>query len=742
MKSCVALLGIIACYITIAAGEENTSSEHSRRCGALAGMVRDVDSHEPVAGTQLLILELNRAGASHEDGRFFLPGLPLGLYTLQTFRIGYQTAFQQFRIAVCDTNRIEVMIKNSPLQMRSVFITDSADQLDFARAAKPLQMEGKKLRQQLGRTIAETIADEPGLDQRSMGPSPARPVLRGLGGDRLLILEDGERTGDLSATSADHAVVVEPMTADRIEVIRGPGTLKYGPNSLGGVINVNRGYVPTTWLDHVHGTATYQGETANQGQSGGLALTTPMGPFSARFDASHRQANDVKTPIGTLANTAITTRNGSAGLSLVRRWGYIGMAGAYYRSEYGIPGGFVGAHPKGVDIDLERKHYEIKSSLIFGNALIKQVDFSGTYSRYFHQEFESNGSLGIEFGLLTYNGSLSAKLADRGLFQSGQIGLWSEYRNYASGGFSFSPPTEERTLAGYYYQEAMLGKWHLKSSVRFDARTVSPEHEKESYRIGHIQQRAFSGFSGGLATHYHLSPQLYTGATVMRSFRAPAIEELFSEGPHLAAYSFEVGNPKLARETGLGLEFYLQWQWRRGGLELSVFRNDLSNYIFPKNTGQLNYRTLLPTYRFSGLDAVMRGGEASFEYEFLKNFALTGSMSYVRGDLHDLARPLPWMPPLSGKLDLRYNRDKHSFGGRMRAAAKQTRVGEFEQGTDGYAVFDLFAQYVSTLGHFLTTVDLNFSNLTDSEYRRHLSRVKDIMPEPGRNVKLLCRVYF
>ncbi len=723
-----------------ARADDDVSHKHGDECGALYGRVIDADTQAPVAGTQIYIMELNRSGVSHDDGWFFLPGLPFGTYTLQTFRIGYQSVFQKFRIAVCDTNRIVVKTTNSPLQMQSLVVIDES--ADSKAGSKPLHMEGKKLRQELGRTIAETIADEPGLDQRTMGPAPARPVIRGMGGDRLLVLEDGERTGDLSATSADHAVVVEPMTADRIEVIRGPGALVYGSNTLGGVINVARGYVPTTFLDHVHGTFTYQGETVNKGHSGGFRLSGPLGPFSLRIDGSKRQSNDINTPVGRLTNTALATMNGSAGISLVNRWGYLGVAGSYYKSDYGIPGGFVGAHPNGVDIGLERKHLEIKSSLNLDHPVFRRIDAHLTYSRYFHQEFESNGALGIEFGLISYHASLSAKIRNMGVLQNGRIGLWSEYRNHAAGGYSFTPPTEEETIAGYYYQEAILGNLDMKGSVRFDVRRVRPEHEKESYRIGLVRKRTFNGLSAAVSAHYHLMTQFYMGISLMRSFRAPGIEELFSEGPHLAAYSFETGNPDLGKETGTGVEYYLNVQWQNGGLQLALFRNDIADYIFPQNTGQLNYRTLLPTYQFMGLNAIMTGLELGLEQRVFHHFAVFTGLNYVRGTLTGSDVPLPWMPPLNGKLDMKYNREKYSIGVRFRASSDQKRVGEFEAPTDGYFVSDLFAQYIFSVGPFLSTIDLNIINVADTGYRRHLSRVKSIMPEPGRNFKVLYRIYF
>ena len=194
-----------------------------------------------------------------------------------------------------------------------------------------------------------------------MGPAPARPVLRGLSGDRLLVLEDGERTGDLSATSSDHAVAIEPMTTERIEVVRGPGTMLYGSNALGGVVNVVRGYVPAEQPQGRNGSFTWQAESVTGGLSAGLAFEQPLGPLAMRFDSSLRNAGDVSTPRGPLANTDIRTGNGSLGVSLVRPWGHLGVSGSLYDSEYGIPPDPEGGHPLGISILLERQHLESRA---------------------------------------------------------------------------------------------------------------------------------------------------------------------------------------------------------------------------------------------------------------------------------------------------------------------------------------------------------------------------------------------
>lgn len=720
----------------------DTLAADKRKCGTLFGYVRDSENGEPVSGTQVLLAEITRSGMTHADGHFYIPELPLGKFTLRTFRIGYQNIVVTVNINQCDTNRVVLKINSSPLQVAAIQVTgDTEDPLNILTKPDVL-LENKKLRQQLGRTIAETIANEPGLDQRSMGPAPARPVLRGLSGDRLLLLEDGERTGDLSATSADHAVVIEPMTADRIEVIRGPEALIYGSNTLGGVVNVERGYIPMTYLGHVHGTATYQGETVNAGNSGGFAFTAPVGPLSLRLDGSARQAGDIRTPVGQLKNTNIQTWNTSAGLGLARSWGNLGVAGSYYKSDYGIPGGFVGAHPNGVDIELDRRHYEAEARLIFPEKPVNQLKLHGTYSRYYHKELESRGILGIEFGVLSYHFSATASLRDFGQLKNGLVGVWAEIRDYAAGGFAFTPPTKEYTGAAFVYEEGHFGNWVFQGALRFDHRQVKPAYESVSRKIGLIHQRTFANFSGAFSGLYRLNHQLALGGRFMRSFRAPGIEELFSEGPHLAAYAFEIGNPELGEETGLGLELFTRLSGARGQAELTFFRNQISGYIFPQNTGQLNYRTLLPTYQFSGLDVLMLGGELTAEYAILEHLVLAGVLSYVRGELTESQTPLPWMPPLSGKLQLKFSRENLGAGLSLRSAAAQERLSEFEERTAGYTVLDLNAQYLFSTDHLLHSVDVIVENVTDVEYRRHLSRVKSIVPEPGRNFKLLYRVYY
>ena len=713
--------------------------------GNLRGQARDADTGEPVGWVLLVVEGLDRACSADAEGRFAFQDLSAGDYILKTLRIGYRETRFPFSIRSGTTTRLKLKLGHTPLETEALIVEG-----ETARAISELQepelvFSGKKLRQHLSRTIAETIDHEPGIAQRSMGPAPARPVLRGLGGDRLLVLEDGERTGDLSGSSSDHAVAIEPMTTDRIEIVRGPEALLYGSNTLGGVVNVVRGYIPGERFERLGGAFMWQGETVSVGRAVGLALQRPLGPFTARLDGSLRDAADIDTPRGVLTNTDIRTENASLGLALIRPWGRTGVAGSFYNSAYGIPPDPKGGHPAGVDIDLQRQHLEALAVLRGGPNWLQRFEFHHTFSRYRHGEFEASGRLGMELGVLTHNSRVLAHTRNLGPFSNGVLGLWYEYRNLAAGGFNFTPATEEYALALLSYQEWIRGPLMTNAALRLDGRRVAPRHTRQSRTAGSISVRDFSGLSGGFSARYQLNRDLALGVSTMRTFRAPGVEELFSEGPHLAAYAYEVGNAALDSERGLGVEIFLDYDRPTGHIHLALFRNNIDGYIFPRNTGQPSLRRAdLLLYRMVGEQALMQGLEATFDWHLHPDLELSGTFGYVRGVLTNLAdENIPRLPPLQGRIALSVEPSEAlSADLALRLAADQDRLGEFEEPTPGYSVLDLSLQYYLHLWGHLHTFSLTLENLTNATYRKHLNRVKEIMPEPGRNLRILHKTFF
>lgn len=730
--------------------------------GEIHGIVTNAETGAPVGWVSIYIEDLNLNTHTHEDGDFRLTRVPEGTHYLVFQRVGYTSKQVRVEVEADEVKEIEIELEDSAFQADMIEVRAHSLQRDEFDIQPEHSISGSRLRQALGQTIAETLDDEPGLAQRSMGPAPARPVLRGLGGDRLLILEDGGRTGDLSATAADHALAIEPMTAEEIELIRGPSTLTHGSNTLGGVINVRRGQIPTSMPEHHHGSMSAQGESVNRGTSGGFRFYGPLGEdFAYRTDASIRNALDTGTPVGTLDNTDITTYNASVGGSWHPSWGMAGVSANFYDTQYGVPGGegIASAHPSGVDIEMYRYYFEGKSRIDLVGDFARRLDLNATYSFYHHKEleydFEDRPVVGSEFGVLTTNLNSDFHYRGNRLLNRGIIGGWYEHRDYATGGDTFPFGSDENAFSLYAYQDwEMFRQWNLESAIRYDYRIVTPSREGTDIDGIPVNERRFGGFSASLKSEYNFNSDLSVGFIGMRSYQAPGIEELFSEGPHLAVFRFEVGNPQMKSETGLGTELFFRYRNENTRLTLSAFRNQINDYIHSSDTGEpSDRRPSLNVYRYDGGRALMHGFELNYEFRITEWLIQSGVLSYVRGEFIDEDdtlpflstaddRGLPQMPPLNGRLELEYQSSNLNIGGRLRFATEQDRVDEFETPTDGHVVGDFFAQYHFDVGSWMHTVSLNFENVANTEYRQHLSQIREIMPEPGRNVNLLYRLYF
>ena len=738
--------------------------------GVIHGVVYDSENQEPVLHASIYIQDLNRGTVTQEQGDFQLRNLPEGTLTLRIQHVGYETTLKQVHVRKDDTTKVRIGLRPSIFRSSEIRIYGQYIQEDEITTHVERVLTGRQLRQQLGRTIAETLEDEPGMAQRTMGPAPARPVLRGLGGERLLILEDGGRTGDLSATASDHALTIDPLTAEHIELIRGPSALVHGSNTMGGVINVIRGQIPYDLPERINWSGTLKGETVNNGFSGGIrgygpvSDRLPLGDrMGFRFDLSGRNTSNMNTPVGYQMNTGITTLNASAGLSYIDSWGMLGFSGNIMDMKYGVPGGegLAEAHPNGVDLEMFRRYLESRFRRNFSDSWIRRFDATWNYSYYFHKELEKPDDpsipqpVGAEFGVLTHNGKMHLHHNSLGFFEKGLIGVWMEHRDYASGGLTYTPETVEYSVAAYTFQERDFGRFNLQAALRYDFRHLSPEEKRSIFLPSDIVSRNYYGLSGSVMGTWSIRRGMEIGTTVTRTHRSPIIEELYAEGPHLANFTYEIGNPGLSREHGWGSELFFRVSRDRYQLYAALFRNQMDNYIFPQDTGEPSIRRDdLNTFQFTENKVLMAGVEASGQIRLHRRLLAGGTASYVRGDfieddasfpflvLEDREESVPMMPPLNSRLFLEYGHSRLKIGGAARLSARQDRTDQFEEPTDAYAIFDLYCQFHVSRGNMLHTFTFTVENLADTEHRNHLSRIKSVMPEPGRNVKLLYRVYF
>lgn len=742
MKYIKIFLGIIA--ITTLLTPNKLYSQKST--GTIIGTVSDENTHMALSYSQVYIIELEIGKAANQLGHFEFKNIEPGTYTMRVTRVGYAEFSIKVTVKPGEATRVKLKMEPAVLNLNELTVTaeKAFEGSEIEGVSKSLS--GSNLRKHMSTTLAATLQNVPGLSSRSMGAAPARPVLRGLGGKRVIILQDGIRTGDASAMSADHAVTVDPIGAEKIEIARGPEALKFGSNAVGGVINVVNNQILASMPGHIQGSASLQGATVNYGSVASLGLQMPVGPFAMQIDGNFRQATNLNTPDGEISNTGILSTDNTVGISYIQPWGYAGGSFTYYLNHYGIPPETQGE--LGVDIKMSSYQYKGKSEILFDNDFLHRVKIDLSHSNYDHKEIEPTGSVGTEFGLLSSTAEASLNHGELGFIDEGTFGVWGEKKMLDIRGEE-TLSTDSYRFASYIIETARFNAFTLKGGLRFDYAMRKPVTVNPNSSINGIRNRTYAAFSGSGSAEYSFSEQLSTGTVLFYSFRAPSPLELYAEGPHLASYSYEIGNPGLNPERALNKEIYVEFKSSSAQAKVSIYHNAFSNYIFPKKTG--NQIDRLDVYQYSGGQAQFLGFETSLNFRLSKHFQATGSLSYTLARLKvDLEnkneygkwRPLPKIPPLQSSLGLDYSNNGFQAGATARFAAKQTRTGLFESSTPGYAIFDLFGQYQFRTGHTLHTISLKAENLFDEIYRNHLSRIKEIMPEPGRNISLLYRVYF
>ena len=737
-----ALLAVSLPLLGFIPGRRTLHAQEQPHFRELEGVVLAQDTGRPLAGVTVTLTTLARSAITHGDGTFHLREIPPGTYLLRAERLGYRILELEVEV-LGQEDRVILRLEPAPLSVEGFVVTGGVSERsreDVLQATNVLH--GEELQRRLQETVAGTLASEPGVTATSMGPATARPVIRGLSGDRVLLLEDGVRVGDVSNSGADHATALDPSSARRIEVVRGPASILYGANALGGVVNVIRDEIPTSVPHHVTGAVTVQGRSVNEALASSvqaqMALTDRV---PLRLEIGGRTTGDLQTPVGPLENTQIGTWNAGVGTSYVGDNGHVGAAFRLYRNDYGIPGGFVGGHVNGVNVEMERYSTKLQGLYRFDDGLFSSVEARGTYTWYRHQEIEPPDILGTLFRLQTLSGDVLARHDGWGPFTSGAVGVRAAQESFQFGGALATPDSDRLSLAAFTYQEIEFDAVRVEAGLRYDWTEANPLQPDPDSDIGVIETRTFSAFSGSLGALFDVTNTVTVGVNAARAFRTPDISELYSEGPHLAAYSFEVGNPQLGTEIGTGIDAFIRFGGDRLSADATVFYNDISGYIYPRETGYTS-RVGLPVLQYEGEDAVLQGWEVGVDWTPWRDLHFEGTAAAVRGTLTETAEPLPFIPPVQGRLAVAWEPQGWFVRGETVLAASQDRLGEFETATDGYAVFEVAAGVRLTMLGRQHIITATLENLTDEVYRNHLSRVKEIMPEAGRGLSVTYRVVF
>lgn len=741
--------------------------------GALAGVVMDARTGQPLPGATVRLRDLERGQATDAAGRFRFENVPARVYVVSAQFVGYLAAEVRAEVPPGSVVTVQIALEPSAFELADVIVSGLGER-GLSGAYRPTAVvSGRELERSLETSLAETLRRVPGLHPVYNGPAATRPTIRGMGGDRVLVLEDGQRTGDLSSTGADHATAVDPLSAERIEVVRGPAGLLYGPNALGGVINVWRDDVPRGRPLRAGGTVTTTAESVNRGLGGHAMLEAPLGArFALRAEGTLRAAGDTRTPLGVLPSSDLRTAGGSLGASYVPAWGFAGVAYRGLGTRYGVPGVFngeqiPGAHPNGVDIEIERHVARLRAAYLEPIGPVDALEVDGHFTRYLHTEIEGVGPggqpfIGARFSQLA--GGLTATLRHshslEAFSNAGAVGLSATVRDLrASGGFTGTRSATEYTGAAFAFEEFERDALRLQLGARIDARHVAPYSTAPITTQGRefpVRARTFADVSASAALLWQAAPGWTLGANLARAARSPAIEELYSDGPHLADYAYDIGNPALRPEVGYGLDLFVRAARPRLALEAAVFANRVGGYIYYRPTGEIDDRLRrFPVFQADQADALFAGAEGRAQVALLPGLALDATLAYTRATRLSEGDPLPAIPPLSLSADLRYETQRFSASLGYEGAAAQNRVprpiaspvapGETivpERPTPGYGLLSAHLGARLPWGGGLHAVSLQGRNLTNAVWRDHLSRVKDVAPQPGRSVALVYRVQF
>ncbi len=714
------------------------------------GKVIDGDADKPLIGANVTIVELQRGSATNRRGEFIIDNITEGSYTLRVDFIGY-AAYEQL-IVIPDGVKEDIIVElySTPIKIDDIIITATPTGSPLVyQAAQSYTLE--ELQKRTASSFGEMLNHEPGVAMRSFGSAPARPVIRGFDGDRILILENGERTGDISEAAFDNVIALEPLSANRVEVVRGPASLLYGTSALGGVVNIFTEDVPAIWSRGLSGSLALTAASMNRTGAGFGRLTYGGSSWAATGRFSHRDAGNIRTPDGVLPDTFIRSTTGSIGTAFQGGSFNGGLSLGLLDMTHGIPEK-IDAPDESVEIQLNRYNMQGNANWS-GNGFFNDIELRFNSSRFEHKEVEleaePDGTIDedIELDILRYNVSstLTLRHQSAGIIERGALGIYGNFRDMTVGGDeALTPDSRSTFLAAFLFEEIHVSDLvHLKLGSRVEVQDLDIRGNEMFPAIN--DRRTTTTFSGAAGVNFRFSGAIEAGTQFARSHRAPLVEELYSDGPHLATGMFEVGDPGLENEIGHGFDVFVRYQSTRIRAEIAGFYNNISDYILLQPTGDIDRDSGLPVFVYEAHDATLQGGEFSFEALFTSSLRVRSTLDYVRGSRStedESGIPLPFIPPFRSSLELQYGTNDWWTGVSTRYVTAQNRVAPGEDPTKGYFLVGLEAGYrFDRAGRH--TLSVRIDNIFDNEYRDHLSRVEDRdFPMPGRDLNIMYRRTF
>jgi len=661
-------------------------------------------------------------------------------------------------------------------KLDDVIITSTGLNQATSKSARPITvLSGDQLRTKIGQTIGDTLQNEPGITSQSFGPGVGTPVIRGQSGPRVRVMQNSLGNNDVSSLSPDHANGVNPIIAERIEVLRGPSTLLYGNGAIGGIVNVIDNRIPEQVPDKLLGGAFEQRyDSASTMTSSALKFDGGKDLFAFHLDGFYNDQGNVHiggqqidesaaratdptlegTPVldnpdGVINNSNARSRGGSAGASVVGDVGLVGAAINTLDNNYGIPPNGTGSPP--VRIQMNQTKYDFKGQLNKPFALAEELRMKFGYTDYKHVELD-DGIPATTFLNKSYESRLELEHQPIGIVK-GTLGFQSVNSQFSALGAETIVPKSDIDSYGLFAVESFaLGNVTYELGVRGEWQGISPEETYNSV--------SYVPISGSISALWDITRQHQLSLAVTQSQRAPQVQELFSNGIHEATQSYELGDSGLQKEVSYNLDLGYRFNANWMTAEINLFHNWVNDYIYQRQDYRVFNEDLedfelicsgppgacLPVLQSAQANAIFRGFEAKTIFPLMENsygaIDLTLFGDYTRGTF-DQGGDVPRMPPLRYGMQLSYEKNDWSAEVRLTRGEAQTHAGENQSDTPGYLLLNLGAQYnLATFHDSELMLFARGKNMLNENIRNSTSYLRNFAPEPGRSAEIGIRLSY
>jgi iron complex outermembrane receptor protein len=724
----------------------------------------------PIVGATVRLLELDRVERTGAQGQFRFAEVPPGTYRVFVGVTGYAAATDTVRVTgVPVTVAFDLTARAIPLEEIVVSAAPTArpadEQYQSSESKSQVDFDNSP-----GESYAEKIDDLPGVTARWNGSAPARPILRGLGDNEVLVLENGLRMGDIATYDPAHATPIDVLSITEIDVVRGPATILYGPNTIGGLVNVITNLVPTAADHPVSGTAVAEANSVSSEYAGYSNTVYTSGNSAFRVSAGGLHSADIGIPatlytdpttgvafhLHAIPQTDDRTAEAGLGYAYQGAFGMVGIGANHYEMNYGVAG-----VPPNPDFDVEppttsrisqqRNTVELRGLFNVGNTWLDRVKLDASYNDYSHSEFPTaEDSTGVSdpqanhFHKREFNADLQFVQAPLGRL-TGTVGLWTDLQDLTIEGQQPLGPNSLTTgVAGYVYEEYLAtATTRLQAAVRFDYNQIQtrpyPASQDTVFQTI-TAARLSNAVTGSVGVVQQFTHALTGSLSLARSFRAPTVQELFANGLDASSGTYSIGTATLGPESGYGVDASLKGSYAVATFELSPYLNYIDHYIYGYLTGDTIQG--FPVRQFVANDARLMGFEAAATVQPARYVALRASSDYVNAENTQLNVPLPFIPPLRGLVRATYQDATYTGMLEWRGAASQMRLGVGDTPTSGYGIYNMGVGLRLPEGGVVHNISLHLDNVLNRSYRDALSVIKDFVPQPGRGVRLTYELLY